>query len=141
MRFTSTRAALATLALSAGIAAPAAAGDVTVTVEGLRNGAGLIRAAVCPPETFTKPGCPYVGAARASGGRVTVTGVPDGVYAVQVFHDEDADGALDRNGFWPTEGLGFSNDAPMRMGPPRFRDAAVRVTGGGSIRLNVRYFP
>ena len=138
MRFTLRRAATATLVC---LAAPAAAGDVTVTVDGLRNGTGLLRAAVCPPETFTKPGCPYVGAARASGGRVTVTGVPDGVYAVQVFHDEDEDGDLDRNGFWPTEGLGFSNDAPMRLGPPRFRDAAVRVRGNGSIRLNVRYFP
>lgn len=121
--------------------APALAGDVTVTVDGLRNGAGLIRAAVCPQATFTKPGCPYVAAARASAGRVTVRGVPDGVYAVQVFHDEDADGQLDRPGFWPTEGLGFSRDAPMRLGPPRFRDAAVRVRGDGAIRLNVRYFP
>ena len=138
MRFTWTRATLATVV---GLTGPAWAGDVTVTVDGLRNDVGLIRAAVCPPETFTKPGCPYVGAARASGGRVTVRDVPDGVYAVQVFHDEDGDGDLDRNGFWPTEGLGFSNDAPMRLGPPRFRDAAVRVRGNGSIRLNVRYFP
>lgn len=127
------------VALLAG-AAPGVAGDLTVTVDALRSSDGLIRVAVCPEATFTKPGCPHVAAAPAGQGRVTVRGIPDGIYAVQVFHDEDSDGQLDRNGFWPVEGLGFSNDAPMRMGPPRFRDAAVRLRGDGTVRLSMRYF-
>ena len=71
---------------------------------------------------------------------MTIQGVPDGVYAVQAFHDEDSDGDLDRRGFRPDEGLAFSNDARMRRGPPRFRDAAVRVAGDGRITLQMRYF-
>jgi uncharacterized protein (DUF2141 family) len=69
-----------------------------------------------------------------------VEGVPPGTYAVQAFHDEDGDGTLDRRGFWPSEGLGFSRDAPMRMGPPRFGDAAVRIERDGRITVTMRYY-
>jgi uncharacterized protein (DUF2141 family) len=127
--------------LLAGLAAaPATAADLQVDVAGLRNADGLLRAAVCPEDTFTRPDCPHFGVAPATEGRVTVRDVPPGVYAVQVFHDENGNGDLDRRGFRPFEGLGFSNDAPMRMGPPRFRDAAVRVTGDGRLTVNMRYY-
>jgi uncharacterized protein (DUF2141 family) len=119
---------------------PAWSGDLTVRLEGLRNVEGLLRVAVCPRESFTKPDCPHIGVAAANAGVVIVKGIPDGVYAVQAFHDEDGDGDLDRKGFRPQEGLGFSRDAPMRMGPPRFRDAAVRIVGDGTVTLNMRYY-
>jgi uncharacterized protein (DUF2141 family) len=119
---------------------PAAAANVTVDVAGLRNGSGLVRVAICPEALFTKPECPYVAAAPASEGRAVVQGVPPGVYAVQAFHDENGDGDLDRSGLRPAEGLGFSRDAPMRMGPPRFRDAAVQVVGDGRLTVTMRYY-
>ena len=122
------------------VAASARAADLTVEVSGLRSAAGVVRVAVCPEESFTTPQCPHVGAAPAAAGSVTVSGIPPGVYAVQVFHDEDGDGDLDRRAFWPTEGLGFSRDAPMRMGPPKFGDAALRINGNGTIRITMRYF-
>ena len=134
-----------TLALSGGLIAAmcggaATAADVTVRVLGLRSAEGAIRVAICPEDRFTRAACPYAAAAPASRPAVTVAGVPDGVYAVQAFHDEDGDGRLDRRGLRPSEGLAFSNDAPMRMGPPRFRDAAVRVRGNGMLTLTMRYF-
>lgn len=118
----------------------AAAWDVTVRIAGLRSTDGVIRVAICPRDSFTRPTCPHVGAAAAREGRVTVRGVPTGAYAVQAFHDEDGDGVLDRSGFWPSEGLGFSRDAPMRMGPPRFRDAVVEVRGSGALTVRMRYY-
>lgn len=126
------------LAASGSVAASAA--DVTVRVEGLRSAEGAVRVAICPEDRFTRADCPYAGAAPAAAPVVTVTGVPDGVYAVQAFHDEDDDGRLGRRGLRPSEGLAFSNDAPMRMGPPRFSDAAVRVRGDGMLTLTMRYF-
>lgn len=132
------------LALAGGLVAAlsgaAAAADVTVRVLGLRSAEGAIRVAICPEDRFTRAGCPYAAAAPAAEPAVTVAGVPDGVYAVQAFHDEDGDGRLDRRGLRPSEGLAFSNDAPMRLGPPRFRDAAVRVRGDGMLTITMRYF-
>ena len=135
---------LATMTITAaltGLAAGAAgAADLTVEIAGLRSAAGLVRVAVCPEDSFTKPQCPHVAVVPATAGAATVRGIPPGTYAVQVFHDEDADGELDRRAFWPTEGLGFSRDAPMRMGPPNFADAALRINGNGTIRVTMRYF-
>ncbi|MDX5950255.1 DUF2141 domain-containing protein, partial [Azospirillum brasilense] len=52
-----------------------------------------------------------------------------GTYAVQSFHDENQNLELDRNFLGlPKEGVGFSNDAPMRFGPPRYADATLTVT-------------
>ena len=131
--------ALAAAALL-GAAGTAGAGDIRVDIAGLRSQAGVVRVAICPESTFTKPECPHSGVAPAGAGSVVIQGVPDGVYAVQAFHDEDSDGDLDRRGFRPDEGLAFSNDARMRRGPPRFRDAAVRVAGDGRLTLQMRYF-
>ncbi|MEM8851761.1 MAG: DUF2141 domain-containing protein [Pseudomonadota bacterium] len=118
----------------------AAAGDVTVQVDNLRSDDGLVRIAICPEDLFTEPTCPWRGSAPAAAAVVTVPGVPDGTYAVQAFHDEDSDGDLDRRGFRPSEGLGFSNDARMRFGPPSFEDAAIRVQGNGRLTINMRYY-
>ena len=64
------------------------------------------------------------------------------MWAAQAFHDENRNGVIDRNLLGiPKEGLGFSNDAPFRFGPPAFADAAVQVVApGGRIRLTLRYF-
>ncbi|MEM7491363.1 MAG: DUF2141 domain-containing protein [Pseudomonadota bacterium] len=117
----------------------ATAGDITVEVANLRSQAGIMRVAICPEASFTEPVCPWVGTAPA-GQPVVVSGVPDGIYAVQAFHDEDGDGDLDRRGFRPSEGIAFSNGAQARFGPPRFRDAAIRVQGDGRVTINMRYY-
>jgi uncharacterized protein (DUF2141 family) len=120
---------------------PALAADVTVQVSGLRNGNGTVYAAVCTEEEFLEPACSWFGSAPASEGTVTVTGVPPGTYAVQVVHDENNNQELDRPGFLPTEGMGFSRDAPMRMGPPRWDDARFELTeAGATVPLTMRYF-
>ena len=117
------------------------AGDLLVAVAGLRSAEGVVRVAVCPQEDFTTAECPWTGTASAAVPEVVIADLPEGVYAVQAFHDEDSDGDLDRRGFRLREGIAFSNDAPMRFGPPRFRDAAVRVgADGGRLTLSMRYY-
>lgn len=130
---------LASALLLAGGAAGAA--EVTVEVSGLRNANGTIYAAVCTEAEFLNPTCSFFGSAPASTGAVTVPGVPAGTYAVQVIHDENDNQTLDRPGFLPTEGMGFSRDAPMRMGPPRWSDAAFDLAEPGArVPLTMRYF-
>jgi uncharacterized protein (DUF2141 family) len=52
---------------------------------------------------------------------ITFANVAPGRYAVALFHDENANGRLDKVLMVPKEGFGFSRDAPVRFGPPRFR--------------------
>ena len=127
------------------VAQPAASGStVVVTVTGVRSGKGHVLVAICDRGTFLQPTCQYRGRAPAEVGAVTVrvTGVPPGVYAAQAFADENDNGKVDRNFFGiPTEGIGFSNDAPMHFGPPSFDAAAFRLgAGGGAISFSLRYF-
>ncbi len=127
-------------------AVPAAAepGVLEVTVTGVRSAAGHVLVAVCDRAAFLQPTCRYKGRAPATMGSVTVriTGVPPGTYAAQAYQDENENGRIDRSLFGvPTEGIGFSNDAPMRFGPPSFDAAAFALgPGGGQISFSLRYF-
>lgn len=62
----------------------------------------------------------------------TFTGLDAGTYAVSVFHDLDADGELDSNFLGiPEEPVGMSRDARGRFGPPKFKDAAFKLSAEG----------
>jgi uncharacterized protein (DUF2141 family) len=106
-----------------------------VTVSNVTNAQGHIRLAVCTRNTFLGKNCPYVVSAPARIGSVTlrVEGVEPGVYAVQAFHDEDDSGdiRLSLLGI-PEEGVGFSNDAPIRIGAPSFSRAAFQLVPGSA---------
>ena len=64
-----------------------------------------------------------------------------GTYAVVIYHDADGDSDFDRSAIGrPTEGFGFSNDAPARLGLPSFRSVRFAVTpGDNTIRIQTRY--
>ena len=62
---------------------------------------------------------------------VSFTDIPDGVYAVSCYHDEDANGELNFIfGVYPTEDTGTSNNAPARFGPPKWEDAKFEIKDG-----------
>jgi uncharacterized protein (DUF2141 family) len=132
-------------ALTLSIHTVAASGTyVDVYVGNVRNDRGHILVAVCPEPGFLTANCPFVGSAPARKGVVEarVSGFPPGTYAVQVFHDENDNRQIDRNLLGlPTEGMGFSNDAPFRFGPPTFKDAAIEIgPSGARAELRLRYF-
>jgi uncharacterized protein (DUF2141 family) len=122
----------------------AESGNVEVAVTNLRTAKGQVRVGICPRETFLEDDCPYEASAPAVVGEtlVTVTGVPPGTYAAQVFHDENGNHTVDRS--WlgiPTEGVGFSRDPSFTFGPPDFNDAAFRLgPEGGRITVRLRHF-
>jgi uncharacterized protein (DUF2141 family) len=117
-----------------------AGGDTGVSVEvtGLRSTRGVVRACMTShPQRF--PRCRGDADAYAlvvpASGAVTLefAGVAPGRYAIALLHDENNNGKADRAfSLMPKEGYGFSRDAPVRMGPPRFDEAAFEV---GSARL------
>jgi uncharacterized protein (DUF2141 family) len=126
------------LTVSAGEVAQAA--QVTVDVENVRAPKGRIRVAICTQATFLGDSCPFKASAPATVGETTVVlpDVPPGTYAIQLFHDEYDDGTVHRTLFGiPTEGIGFSNDAPLHMKGPKFSEASFEV-GAQSVELHIR---
>jgi uncharacterized protein (DUF2141 family) len=80
--------------------------------------------------------------ARAGTTTITIPSVPAGQYAVQAFHDENANGEVDRAMFGiPREGVGFSRNARIGLGPPKRRDAFFVHQGRAEvISFSLRYF-
>ena len=125
--------------------APPQPNVLTIEVLNVRSARGAVHVDICPEAKFLDDDCPWSGDAPARLGatRVTVANLPSGTYAAQVFFDENGNGKVDRALFGiPKEGVGFSNDAPIRWSPPKFKDARFAYDGGAgaTIRLNLRYF-
>jgi len=120
------------------------AGELRVEIANVRNAAGHVRIDVCPEARFLKEDCPYSAEAPARTGITVVTlpDLPPGRYAVQAYHDENDNRRVDRMIFGlPKEGIGFSNDARISLGPPKFLDAAFSHGGDGQvIALRMRYW-
>ena len=64
-----------------------------------------------------------------------------GIYAIAVYHDENNDHNFNRNLLGlPTEGYGFSNDAPTSVGLPAFDSVRFTVPPGESrMTIHLRY--
>ena len=141
MRIRALAAVLAAPLLVGG--APLSSVDVEIAITALRSHKGVVRACMtASPELF--PRCQGDDAAYSivlpAGEATTLTfdGVRPGTYAIALLHDENDNGRVDRAlGMMPKEGFGFSRDAPVRMGPPEFDDAAFQVRAS-SIRQTIR---
>ncbi len=64
--------------------------------------------------------------------------IPDGTYAVSVFHDEDGNGKL-TTGFLgiPKERYGASNNAKGVFGPPKWDNAKFEVRNGELVKQTI----
>ena len=135
------RAGAALALVGAMLAAGAAhASVVEIAVTGIVEARGHVRVQLCTKDTFLKPSCPYEGSAPATVGAtlVKIDSVEPGEYAVQAFHDESDQGVVHQNFFGvPRERIGFSNDAPVRLRGPRFKEAAFSV-GHEMARITLR---
>lgn len=132
--------ALPLFALTAG---QASSGVLHVAVDNVRDHTGHVHVDLCTQAQFLKD-CPMSGDATARVGltTVTLTGLKPGRYAAQVFYDQNGNGKLDRAVFGvPKEGVGFSNDAKIKLAPPKWEEAMFDYDGQEkTIRLRLRYF-
>lgn len=120
--------------LLAGVAGFAGATNVSFVVKNIASSAGFVRGSLCDKDTFRKA-CVLTASEKANGDQVTLVfkDVPTGKYAFSAYHDENANGKMDRNLIGiPTEGYAFSRDARGRRGPPSFDDAVFEVKDGNS---------
>ncbi len=66
------------------------------------------------------------------------TDLPNGTYAIKLFHDANDNGALDTNLLGiPKERYGFSNN-PKGLGPASFEAARFSVSGDTQLHIELR---
>lgn len=120
-----------------------APGHLEIDVGNVRGATGTVHVDICTEAQFLGD-CPRSAEAPARIGvtRLAIEGLPPGRYAAQVYYDENGNHRVDRMLFGiPREGVGFSNDARIRLGPPRWADAVFSYGGQSqAIRLSLRYF-
>lgn len=118
---------------------------IVVEVSGLRTSDGMILGALFEGRDGWTDEGREVATCRAPihHGHATCVfeNVAPGSYAFAYLHDEDEDGALDRD--WigiPQEGYGFSNDAAPSLGPPSYESAMFRHGAPETVlRVRTRY--
>ncbi|MDF1719203.1 MAG: DUF2141 domain-containing protein [Minwuia sp.] len=134
---------LACTVLTMAVGQTATAGDLQVSVTGVRDDAGAIRIALYhEASTFLKAGEEHAAMFRKAGpGDLTFIfgGLPGGRYAVAIYHDQNANGELDTNLLGiPLEGIAFSEGATATFSAPSFDDAAIMVPTEGQARTQAR---
>ena len=102
---------------------------------------GEISAGIFKKENFPKMGKEMIGTERpviGSSMQIVFEKVPAGEYGLVAFQDIDKNKDLKTNfvGF-PKEPIGFSNDAKIKLGPPDFEDAKVKVEAGKTLTLTI----
>jgi len=117
-------------------------GTIVITVVGIEEEeGGELQAGIFEEGNFPKVGLQTIGQrlqVNAGTMKVVFNKVPVGYYGIAVFQDIDENQDLKTNvlGF-PTEPLGFSNDARIHFGPPPFSDAEIEVEEGKTLYLTI----
>lgn len=144
--FASLALGLASLGLLTG-QAPSDGVTVSVKVTDIRNAKGVVRACMTTnakqfPRCQGNPEAHRAVTDAAGNVSFTFTGVKPGRYAIALLHDENNNGKADRAlGMMPKEGYGFSRDAPVKMAPPKFEEAAFDVGAQAqSQTIRMRYW-
>ena len=124
---------------------PAPGGTVVVEISGLRSTDGQVLACLTAsaksfPDCARDPAAHKLAVPSRDAATLRFPGVPPGRYAIALLDDANRNGKADMALFLPREGFGFSRNAAVRFGPPKFAAAAFDVgTGEVSIPIRMRY--
>ncbi len=112
--------------------------SVAVRANGVRNANGQIVVTLCTEGQEFPTRCTVKQAVQAKAGETLVQfdHLAAGSYAVALFHDENADGALS----FQQEGIGFSHNANLEFSMPDFSKSAFRIPEEPNQTINVRYY-
>ncbi len=108
-------------------------GVLTVVASGFSSEKGVVLVQLCDSrEDYESDDEGFrVARLQAKDGKTThrFEGLPDGTYAIKIFHDENENDELDIGWMGPEERYGFSNDARGLMGPPDWDEAQFGFEG------------
>jgi len=123
--------AIAALLIS-GVPSVTFAGTINIGISGVRNDAGVIRCGLfASPDGFRVPGRELreaTGTIAKGKAKCVFASVPDGTYAIAIFHAEKNEKKLETGLFGqPKQGVGFSRNPSITFGPPSFSSASFQV--------------
>ena len=121
--------------------------SLTVKVNKLRNSKGIVQFSLynkdgtIPDEKYTQYFRQLAGKINNGTSVVTFTKLPIGRYAVNILHDENQNGMIDKGFILPVEGVGFSNYQSIGLGNrPKFYKASFELKANTSKTVKVIYF-
>lgn len=120
--------------------------SLTVKVENLQNSKGVVQFALynkdgsIPDEDYKN----YYRLEKAkivnSKSEITFKNLPKGKYAVNILHDENYNGKVDKGLLLPKEGIGFSNYQSIGLrNRPNFSKASFELKADKMINVKVIY--
>ena len=106
--------------------------SLSIEIQGVKSSSGTINIAIYnQADGFLKFDDVFKAervAANKESTQFTITDLPNGEYAVAIFHDENANDKLDTN--WlgiPKESIAFSNAKIKTFGPPSYKECAFNM--------------
>ena len=120
--------------------------SLTVSVDGLRNSKGIVQFALynkndsIPDEEYKKYYKKEVSNISSETSSIVFNNLPKGIYAVNILHDENENGKIDKGFIFPIEGIGFSNyDSIGLTNRPGFTKASFKLTSDAKKIIKVIY--
>jgi uncharacterized protein (DUF2141 family) len=120
--------------------------SLTVEVNLLRNSKGVVQFALynkkgsIPDEDYENYYKIIKGEITNGTSKITFNNIPKGKYAVNILHDENKNGKIDKGFIFPIEGIGFSNFKSIGFtNRPNFSKASIDVIENKTIKVKVIY--
>lgn len=120
--------------------------SLTVSVNGLRNSKGVVQFAIynkdgtIPDEDYEKYYKKLVSGIENKSSSVTFEKIPKGKYAINIFHDENKNGKIDKGWVLPIEGIGFSNFSSIGFSNrPNFKKASFTIEANTTKKVKIIY--
>jgi uncharacterized protein (DUF2141 family) len=120
--------------------------SLTIDVKNLRNAKGVVQFALynkdgsIPDEDYENYYKIVKGEIVNGSSTITFKNIPSGKYAVNILHDENKNGKIDKGFILPKEGIGFSNFQSIGLtNRPNFSKASFELKENKTINVKVIY--
>lgn len=120
--------------------------SLTIEVKNLRNAKGIVQFALynkdgsIPDEDYENYYKILKGEIINGSSMITFKNIPSGKYAVNILHDENNNGKIDKGFVLPIEGVGFSNYQSIGLtNRPNFSKASFELKEEKTINVKVIY--
>jgi uncharacterized protein (DUF2141 family) len=121
--------------------------SLTVKVDRLRNSVGEIQFSLyntqgsIPDEHFENHCTQFTSVINNESSVFTFRNLPSGQYAINILHDENMDGSIDKGWVLPVEGVGFSNLKTINLfNRPSFDSTKFLLEGDTTLQVAIVYF-
>ena len=120
--------------------------SLTIKVNDLRNSEGIVQFALynkegsIPDEKYKKYFKKDIAVINGNTASITFHDLPKGKYAINILHDENKNGKIDKKFILPKEGVGFSNYTSLGFSNrPKFSKASFELNSDMEIEVTVIY--